>query len=266
MRQYGGRSLRPGWSLDLTREDPLAGEAWDLGKHEVRERVRKLVRDTKPFMLIGPPPCTMFCALQNLQKGKRDEKTSQRRLENAKRHIMFCIELYNMQLRGGRFFLHEHPESASSWRLPEIMQMILMDGVLTTVCDMCAYGMVAVDELGEAPAKKCTRLMSNSPEVIKRVGKRCTNKVVESGERSLAPTDEAVRPKLRGEFPAVDATTSPRTSRSRPRPVVANTGMQTSWEEGHGNARYTPETSVGRYVRGSRPRNDLESWASRRSP
>ena len=198
VRQYGGRSLKPGWSLDLTREDPLTGEAWDLGKHEVRERVRKLVRDTKPFMLIGSPPCTLFCALQNLQKGKRDEKAFQRRLENAKRHVMFCIELYTMQLRGGRFFLHEHPESASSWRLPEIMQMVLMDGVLTTVCDMCAYGMVAEDELGEAPAKKCTRLMSNSPEVIKRVSKRCTNKLVESGERSLAPTDEAVRPKLPG--------------------------------------------------------------------
>ena len=33
----------------------------------------------------------MFCALQNLQKGKRDEEVFKQRLENAKRHIKFCL-------------------------------------------------------------------------------------------------------------------------------------------------------------------------------
>ena len=102
----------------MTRDDPLTGEPWDLGRHEVRERVRKLIRDTKPFMVIGSPPCTMFCALQNLNKSKRDEGVFTKRLENAKRHIRFCIELYMMQVNGGRFFLHEHPDSASSWQMP----------------------------------------------------------------------------------------------------------------------------------------------------
>ena len=100
VRKYGDIDLKPGWSLDLTREDPLTGKAWDLSRHDVRERVRKLVRDTKPFMVIGSPPCTMFCALQNLQKGRRDEQEFQRRLENAKRHVRFCFELYAMQVQG----------------------------------------------------------------------------------------------------------------------------------------------------------------------
>ena len=200
VRMYGNIELRPGWSLDLTREDPLTGLAWDLGKHEVRERVRKLVRDTKPFMVVGSPPCTMFCALQNLQKGKRDEQEFQKRLENAKRHVRFCFELYAMQVQGGRFFLHEHPDTASSWSMPEVVKMASKIGTMTTVCDMCAYGMVATDALGLAPAKKGTRLMSNSPEVIKRVSRRCTNEAVnqESGKRSRVPADEAVKPKLPG--------------------------------------------------------------------
>ena len=71
-------------------------------------------------------------------------------------------------------------------------------GIMTTVCDMCAYGMVVTDSLGEALAKKGTRLMSNSPEVIKRVSRRCTNESAESGERSRAPIDEAVKPTLQG--------------------------------------------------------------------
>ena len=74
LKTFGGTILRPGWSLDLTMDDPLTGQPWDLGKREVRARVRKLVAESKPFMLIGSPPCTMFSTLQNLSKAKRDEK------------------------------------------------------------------------------------------------------------------------------------------------------------------------------------------------
>ena len=56
MRRYGGMELRPGWGLDVTREDRLAGNPWDIGKAIVHRRVRALVQDTKPFMVIGSPP------------------------------------------------------------------------------------------------------------------------------------------------------------------------------------------------------------------
>ena len=41
LRSYDGVRLTPGWSLDLTRDDPLAGKPWDLAKSAVRERVGK---------------------------------------------------------------------------------------------------------------------------------------------------------------------------------------------------------------------------------
>ena len=72
-RSYDGVRLVPGWSLDLTREDPLTGKPWDLAQHAVRERVRKMVRDTAPFLIIGSPPCTMFSSLQKLSKKRRDK-------------------------------------------------------------------------------------------------------------------------------------------------------------------------------------------------
>ena len=49
LRSYDGVRLTPGWSLDLTRDDPLTGKPWDLAKSAVRERVRKMVRETAPF-------------------------------------------------------------------------------------------------------------------------------------------------------------------------------------------------------------------------
>ena len=176
MKEYGGVRLVPGWSLDLTRDDPSTGQPWDLSKHAVRERVRKLVRDTKPLMLIGSPPCTMFSLLQGLSKNKRDPVKFEKEMKNARSHIKFCIELYRIQMSSGRFFMHEHPHSASSWQLPEIMEMLCHRDVDSVTCDMCAYGMVSEDEHGVAPAQKRTRLMSNSPEVIKRVGRQCANK------------------------------------------------------------------------------------------
>ena len=106
VRSYKAAKLRPGWSLDLTRNDPATNLPWDLGKPEVRERVRKLVRETQPFIVIGGPPCTMFCPLQNLSKETRDEDAFQKKLEVAKKHLRFCIELYKTQIEAGRYFLH----------------------------------------------------------------------------------------------------------------------------------------------------------------
>ena len=173
LRQYGGIELRPGWSLDLTRNDPSTGEAWDLSKRNVRERVRKLVQETKPFIVIGSP---MFCGLQNLSRGRRNEEIYQANLESAKKHVRFCIEIYRLQMQAGRFFLHEHPNSASSWKMPEVVALAATENVGITTCDMCAYGLVTEDKIGIAPAEKRTRFLSNAPEVLKRISRQCSDK------------------------------------------------------------------------------------------
>ena len=48
-----GMTLTPGWSLDLTTTDPATGEPWDLSREDVQRRVRKLVRETQPFCIVG---------------------------------------------------------------------------------------------------------------------------------------------------------------------------------------------------------------------
>ena len=74
MKPYGGTSLKPGWSLDLTRTDPKTGKAWDLSDPRVQKRVKKLVRECKPLFLIGSPPCTAFSIIQNINRARRDPK------------------------------------------------------------------------------------------------------------------------------------------------------------------------------------------------
>ena len=68
------------------------------------------MKDTKPFMLIGSPPCTLFSTLQNLSKNVRNEAEFQKQLEIAKKHVRFCVELYTMQIEG---------EGISSMNIPK---------------------------------------------------------------------------------------------------------------------------------------------------
>ena len=49
------------------------------------------------------------------------------------------------QVESGRLFLHEHPESASSWKIPEMQQLMEMEGVIEVVADQCMIGVDDVD-------------------------------------------------------------------------------------------------------------------------
>ena len=60
IRKYGDMDLTAGWSLDLTMRDPETNTPWDLSKRSVQNRVKKMVVENKPFMLVGSPPCTPF--------------------------------------------------------------------------------------------------------------------------------------------------------------------------------------------------------------
>ena len=91
------------------------------------------------------------------------------------RHLRFVIGLYKIQLDGGRHFLHEHPETATSWNDPSMNKLLKEKRVSTTVSDQCEYGLLTPGPEG-APiaAKKPTKWMSSSPHMLKRLSKRCS--------------------------------------------------------------------------------------------
>ena len=91
----------------------------------VGARCRKLVDHSNPLLLIGPP----------VDFGGRD--TEQARVVL---HVAFICELYELQVRRGRYFLHTPSHSAESAsnggsmnRLPDVFQ---------TVTDSCLFGRV----------------------------------------------------------------------------------------------------------------------------
>ena len=79
--------------------------------------------------------------------------------------------VYNL---GRRQFVHEHPEKAKAWEMLELNELMMHPEIGSVVLHMCAFGMVAEDEKGEAPLKKGTRVMSSSGEALKLIDRRCS--------------------------------------------------------------------------------------------
>ena len=174
-RRYEGMELVPGYSLDLTMNDPKTGMPWDLGNPTVQSRVLRLVRDTKPYFVIGSPPCTPFSPLQEISRAKRDPKVMAEEYRKGLELIRFCIKVYSLQLEGKRHFIHEHPSASTAWKTKDMVEFMMKYDIDVTTIHMCAYGMTSIDERGEGLVKKPTKLMSSSPEVLKKVAARCSN-------------------------------------------------------------------------------------------
>ena len=130
--------IHPGFALDLTVADS-DGKLWDFDQPEMRARAMQKMKDEKPLLLIGSPMCTALSAWQHINNlpGKRDPAIVEKEMQKAMVHIAFCCELYEYQVSRGRYFLHEHPASATSWRTDEIKRIMNLEGVSKVVADQC---------------------------------------------------------------------------------------------------------------------------------
>ena len=78
----------------------------------------------------------------------------------------------------GKYFLHEHPATASSWDLEAIRKLEQEEQVMITVADQCMYGLKTWAPSGrkEIPAKKPTKFMTNSMCIARMLSKKCEGK------------------------------------------------------------------------------------------
>ena len=157
--------LTAGEAMDLTT-------GWDFTKEENRSRAMKYIEVNKPKLIIGSPMCTMFSQLQRMT-GWSAEK--QRRWTEDRRHLKFMAQVYRNQVLQGRWFLHEHPATASSWSLKEITDLLDMQSVEVVQADQCMYGLKTWGQNGKdvLRARKRTQFMSNSPEIRRQLSRQC---------------------------------------------------------------------------------------------
>ena len=82
----------PGFSMDLTTLDE-DGLPWDLSLAATQRKALRRWELDKPYLLVASPPCTAFCALQNLSRDKREAAEVQAELDAAIQRFAFAAFL-----------------------------------------------------------------------------------------------------------------------------------------------------------------------------
>ena len=148
---------------------------WDFDDIHLRKLTLDCIQRILFFFVFLSPPCTMFSELQRLfNRKKADPVKWERRMKQALVYIFHSMQAAKIQISRNRFFMFEHPQKASSWRLPMVEEVASMPGVQIISFDMCACGMVS--PLGE-PIRKRTKLMTNHPGLATEISKyQCCKK------------------------------------------------------------------------------------------
>ena len=163
-----------GTVIDFTQTNPRTERPWDLSDDEDQAEAWRLIQVEDPYFIVGAPPCRAMSVLQNLSYYK-DPDRYRYEFEKSVKHINFCIAVYTDRHNKGRYFLHEHPWQARSWKLQVVQNLMNMDGVIHVRGDQCGFGQLSWDTEGEAPALKMTGWLTNSRAAAEQVGVRCTN-------------------------------------------------------------------------------------------
>ncbi len=172
------RHVLPGYAFDLTVNDPSDDQPWDFSLEHKRERARRLLREQKPYLLVGSPECRQFSTFQAINTARSSDRRAVDRARTAAIvHIDFVCELYQEQIDGGRYFVHEHPFWATSWQLQKIEKIMSQDGVERVRGDQCQYGAQTQEDDGQSrrgdPILKPTGFMTNSAAIGRALSKRC---------------------------------------------------------------------------------------------
>ena len=153
--------LKTGEATDILK-------GWDFTKDEHKQMAKEYIDKYKPRLIVGSPMCAMFSALQNLTPWTEEK-------QRWREDLQFVGELYKQQVKEGRWFLHIQSASATSWSLKEITDVMDMEGVDVTAAYQCMFGLETwgVDGKSWEPAMKKTRFMSNSPEMLSELTRKC---------------------------------------------------------------------------------------------
>ena len=161
--------LHSGFAIDLTT-------GWDLDKDDHKKAARDLVRRARPLFIIGSPECTAFSTLLNFGTIKEDKYKEL--VSKGMDHLNQCIGMYESEIQQGRYFIHEHPHSAWSWKVKRMRDLADRPGITYVRMDQCEAGQTAKTVDGrELPAQKPTGWLTNSPEVAKQLARfQCRNR------------------------------------------------------------------------------------------
>ena len=147
--------------------DVQVNPAVDLTRDSVRQQVWRDIEREDSLILLGAPPCTAFSPMQNINQKHHIGEAWEKRRQEGMDLLIFATQCYWDQIERRMFFLHEHPATASSWNVDEVLELAAHPGVYVVTGDMCRWGMRVRDEIPEDQGqpylvKKPTKWMTKS--------------------------------------------------------------------------------------------------------
>ena len=172
----GDLGLRQGFAFDLCGNKPYGpheGEWWDINKNSDVKELFEVIAFVRPMIVTGSPPCTSFSKFQNASWYPEWEKWQATKL------LHVALDVYEEQIRGCCYFLHEHPLEASSWLDPRVISLQKKNGFFTASSPVCCFQAKIETKDGSRIVNrlvcKPTKWMTNSKASAEALGKRCSN-------------------------------------------------------------------------------------------
>ena len=100
-----------GASMDLTTTDEN-GIPWDFTCPDRRKAALAYIKQHRPLLIVGSPMCRMFSQMMRVNRKKMGELRYRRELRAAVDHVIFMLQVYELQMQEGRYFVHEHPPAS----------------------------------------------------------------------------------------------------------------------------------------------------------
>ena len=135
------QDLNPGIIVDMSVDAQM-----DMRVETYRTQTRHNIARSDPLIIFGAPPCTVFSSMQNINHKYHGAPEWNRKYEEGILLLQCAVDVYWDQIARGKFFLHEHPATASSWDLPMIRELAEHPGVEIVTGDMCRWGMHLPEE------------------------------------------------------------------------------------------------------------------------
>eukprot|EP00959_Pyramimonas_sp_CCMP1952_P135056 2826007-Pyramimonas_sp.AAC.2 len=110
------------------------------------------------------PPCQTHSAIFRVSKGSMDPGHRKALVSEGLLHFHHAVDLALIQYRGGRAVVLEHPDTASSWEDPRVVQLAALPGVQAVSFDMCCFGL-SVNPEGKLSRKRIW-LLTNDTIVV----------------------------------------------------------------------------------------------------
>ena len=137
--------------------DTLTG--WNLAVHWdllLSTYVRALPR---PVVILACPPCTMFSTLAHSNWWRMPIDKREAALKEGFFHLLLVTFLLAYHVKNGGYYLFEHPDRASSWKVPALVEL---PGEIRVI-DQCMTGLKSPDGV---PLKKRTKIKTNIPWLL----------------------------------------------------------------------------------------------------